>query len=152
MTVSFSRSTCMTERRARGKSPSTMPSPASNASSCRRKTRRSRCWRLDATGRRVVTRQQKAGLRIWDTAKRTVLWRVPCEAADAVAFSPDGGRLALADGNRRAPADLGHHDPGELTARAARSGAMSAVAFSPDGRRLAGGGTAGIARVWNLAR
>src|SRR5262249_37627032 len=69
----------------------------------------------------------------------------------AVAFSPDGARLASAgaDGtvrvwDRRAAREiLPLGGPGD---------AITGVAFSLDGRRLAGGSAAGALRVWDAAR
>jgi WD40 repeat protein/serine/threonine protein kinase len=70
----------------------------------------------------------------------------------AVAFSPDGARLASAgaDGtvrvwDRQAAREV-------LTLRGPDDDAITAVAFSPDGRRLAGGSAAGALRVWDAAQ
>jgi WD40 repeat protein len=69
----------------------------------------------------------------------------------AVAFSPDGARVAAAgaDGtvrvwDRQAAQKV-------LTLRGPDDDAITAVAFSPDGRRLASGSAAGALRVWDAA-
>jgi WD40 repeat protein len=77
-------------------------------------------------------------LHIWDpvTGEEIVSWQADADKLDAVAFSPDGGRLAttgkggaLALGLRHR-ARVGWLEP---------SGAFHSVAFSPIGRLAAGG-------------
>jgi WD40 repeat protein/tRNA A-37 threonylcarbamoyl transferase component Bud32 len=68
----------------------------------------------------------------------------------AVAFSPDGARLASAgaDGLVKVWDRRGRREVLTLHGHAAR---VTAVAFSPDGARLAGGSADGTVRVWDVA-
>jgi WD40 repeat protein len=65
----------------------------------------------------------------------------------ALAFSPDGGRLAEASLNRKVR--LWDAATGELRHTLPHDGAVLGVAFSPDGRRLASAGEEKIVRVWD---
>ena len=65
----------------------------------------------------------------------------------ALAFSPDGGRLAAASFDRRV--DVWDTTTGELLHTLPHSGLVLGVAFSPDGRRLASAGEDKTVHVWD---
>jgi WD40 repeat protein len=68
---------------------------------------------------------------------------------NAVAFSPDGKRLATA-GNAQ-PARLWDITTGrELRTFTGYEGGLLAIAFSPDGAKLATGGKDGVVRLWDV--
>jgi WD40 repeat protein/tRNA A-37 threonylcarbamoyl transferase component Bud32 len=68
----------------------------------------------------------------------------------AIAFSPDGRRLALVGLNERASL-WSAEDGSELFALKGHTGPCSAVVFSADGQRLATGSRDGTARIWDAA-
>ena len=65
----------------------------------------------------------------------------------ALAFSPDGGRLATASFDRRV--DVWDTTTGELLHTLPHNGLVLCVAFSPDGRRLASAGEDKTVHVWD---
>jgi WD40 repeat protein len=67
----------------------------------------------------------------------------------AVAFSPNGTRLATASGDQTAR--LWEVATGRELARLAHDGSVTAVAFSPDGTRLATASLDKTARLWEAA-
>jgi WD40 repeat protein len=68
---------------------------------------------------------------------------------DALAFSPDGRRLAAASTDTKAR--IFDVATGQPILKVAHGGAVSAVAFSPDGRRLATASADKTARIWDAA-
>jgi WD40 repeat protein len=100
-----------------------------------------------------------ATVKLWTVATGTLTTTITGNgAAYSLAFSPEGGTLAIANtlaaGKRydnpiRLWDTASGHDAGEL---AGHSNGIEALAFSPDGRLLASGGSGqNPVRVWNLA-
>ena len=84
---------------------------------------------------------------IWDlaTGKSTVL---PASLR-AVAFSPDGTRVATGVGLNAQTWDARTGKP--LTTLSGHTGDVISIAYSPDGQRIATGADDGIAQVWDTA-
>jgi WD40 repeat protein len=99
-------------------------------------------------GARLYAVESREVARVWDAATGRQLLKLEVPDGRAVAFSPDGTRLAT----------VGHGSPRIWDAASGnqlpkvRHGSAQAVAFSPDGTRLATGGSDGSVRVWRVAR
>jgi WD40 repeat protein len=86
---------------------------------------------------------------LWDVAARAQLRALP-GGATAVAFSPDGKLLAVA--NLRRTVTLYDADSGAaLRELSGHQDAITCLAFSPDGRRLASGSDDRTIRLWQVA-
>jgi len=86
-------------------------------------------------------------VRLWDPATEAELAALTGHA-NAVAFSPDGRRLASAGYDRT----VRLWDPAAGAEQATLTGhasTVTAVAFSPDGRRLASASDDGTVRMWD---
>jgi WD40 repeat protein/tRNA A-37 threonylcarbamoyl transferase component Bud32 len=95
-------------------------------------------------------------VKVWDVAAGRELLRVPGKAAlkwevavNTVAFSPDGRRIAFADGQtvRVCDATTGS----DLIRPVTHQGLVNSVAYSRDGRCIASGSLDGTAKVWDAA-
>jgi WD40 repeat protein len=103
--------------------------------------------------------KRKGAVRIWELDERSLIRRplhLPREVR-GLAFSPDGSRLAIAFGARRAAGAAGADDPdgvevldvrSDETLATLRADEVGSVAFSPDGSLLAGGEFDGDVLQW----
>jgi len=73
---------------------------------------------------------------------------------NAVAFSPDATRIAIASGSQRSNGSVRVIDAitGAEISRLDHNGDVNAVAFSPDGTRIAAASRDGSTRVWCVDR
>jgi WD40 repeat protein/serine/threonine protein kinase len=90
---------------------------------------------------------------VWNTTTRALLWTLPAsinpKVPVALAFSPDGGRLAGPGADNTAKVwDLTSGQ--EVATLRGHTGQVFSVAFTPDGRRLVTAGWEGTAKVWDL--
>ena len=90
-------------------------------------------------------------LTIWSTASWTVArtWTLP-GSGQALAFAPEGSRLAVASIGEAAIWDAGSGRK-LTTFPTPGSTEMAAIAWSPNGRRVAALADDGVLRVWNAA-
>jgi WD40 repeat protein len=97
-------------------------------------------------GGRLATRTGDGTVRLWDAGTGQLLLQLKGVAMGALAFSPDGARLAIAGGTVAVwDARTGQ----QLLEQKGHTDGATAVAFSPDGARLATAGRDGTVRIWD---
>jgi WD40 repeat protein len=107
-------------------------------------------------GKRLVSASQDGGVVLWDPIRAEKLRGLVAEGPTpvlAVAFSPDGQTLGLAEASNK-PGDVVLIDPETGAIRSRLPGhrlGTNALAFSPDGRMLATAGVERCIKLWNLA-
>ncbi|GAA0922792.1 WD40 repeat domain-containing protein [Virgisporangium aurantiacum] len=107
------------------------------------------CWSPDGT---AVAAGGADTVRIWDIATGTVsrVLKGYRSAVYALAWSPDGARIASAGGSGRVRLVDAH--TGKLDRSFTGHGtACWTIGWSPDGGRLAAGGRSGVLVLWDLA-
>jgi WD40 repeat protein/serine/threonine protein kinase len=120
-----------------------------------------RCVQFSPDGRRLATGTARAGglVQLWDaqTGQEQLPLRSPNRGDfEAVAFRPDGRRLAAVGGLFRVHPDrqveVWDTQTGEqLLSLSGHVAALRSVAFSPDGRRLASTGLDQTVKLWDAA-
>ncbi|MGO9109493.1 MAG: tetratricopeptide repeat protein, partial [Thermoguttaceae bacterium] len=110
-------------------------------------------WRPDGKRLALWTYHDKA-VRVVDAATGTVELTFPhsgqkVEVAQPLDWSPDGTRLAFADGDSITVADVGAGK--NVTSLHGHSGRVFTVRFCADGRLLASTAWDGTVRIWDLA-
>jgi WD40 repeat protein len=102
-------------------------------------------------GRHIAAGGTSSATRMWDARDGRELFtrRGEAEYVQAVAFSPDGDRLAVTDGSTVAILD-GIRGKNVMTLHG-HTNSVRAIAYSPDGKRLATGSADHTTKLWDTA-
>jgi WD40 repeat protein/tRNA A-37 threonylcarbamoyl transferase component Bud32 len=106
---------------------------------------------LSPDGKRVAACDQDGWLTVWDLSSGATLLKehVLPQRATAVAYSPDGTRIAV--GGAEDAILVRDATTGRAVAGIPAGGGITSLAFSPDGRRLVSGHASGAVRLWDAA-
>jgi eukaryotic-like serine/threonine-protein kinase len=97
-------------------------------------------------GKRIVTGGKDEVIRIWDASTREELMKIAGTAGSAL-FSPNGKRIASADGNDIQVWDVSSGE--KLLTLSGHEREIWSISYSLDGTRIASGGLDKTVRIWN---
>jgi WD40 repeat protein len=103
---------------------------------------------LSVNGQWLATFDENGTVQVWEVATGQQIPNLaPEDPVQAISFSPDGTRLAVASGNRVQVREV---KTGQLVAELPHAGQVWAIALSPNGRQLATASDERTVQVWEV--